>query len=780
MPRITFLVFIGFVITAIATFSVYSYIQSKKKPYALAIARVFLSTFLTLFFYAGTLASKSRTNAVVFYSLYFASIDWLLFTFFDYIRKVILKHNQIKGVKYLIMVMFSLTILDTISLFMNISFDTVFILKGKYNPFDDAIDWIVKYLPAYKLHLGLCYMLTIPIFLGLLRNTIKSSRFFFRQYLLIIVTFAAYYILNAISLEQHWTLDYSILLFGPMAAELFILNFYFIPRGNLASMLLPASDDLQDAIACFDADDKCFYMNKCAQQFFGSKAEGKRAVEQYLINWAAVNVTFSNYKSRKIVSNGKELQVNGEKHIVDIEFQRQYDSKNRFIASFLSFKDRTEEIKRLEAEHFKATHDTLTGLFNREAFFNEVSKILKENKDNDYYLLCTDILNFKFINDIFGKEMGDRILQFEAKILTNDDVHFAASGRINGDIFAVLIDKNDFEEDEILRYTRNILNLTKNMNYKMTMQIGVYEITNKKESVVSMFDKAHIAVQSIRDSYDQIISFYDTRIMEQMINEKNIIGEFQTALDGDQFQMYIQPQISAKTNKIIGGEALVRWEHPEKGLLTPDKFVKTLEKNGSIYEMDYYIWEKAAKTLYEWNNSDDPRFSNLSISVNISTKDFYHGDLYKVFTGLVTKYGIDPKLLKLEVTETVIVKDVAIFKTVLNQLKNYGFVIEMDDFGSGYSSLNALKDFPMDVLKIDMEFLRKTENEERSAVIVELIIEMAKGIGMEVITEGVEKKNHVDFLRKAGCDIFQGYYFAKPMPLNQFMDLVDKEEQYVK
>ena len=246
------------------------------------------------------------------------------------------------------------------------------------------------------------------------------------------------------------------------------------------------------------------------------------------------------------------------------------------------------------------------------------------------------------------------------------------------------------------------------------------------------------------------------------------MGEFDRALEQGEFCMFLQPQI-ASDGRLLGAEALVRWQHPERGVVFPGDFIGVFEKTGLIYRLDRYMWELAADKLREWKEQGR---ENLYISVNISAKDFYYIDLYSELTGLTEKYGIAPKNLKLEITETVLMTEMQNQTELLERLRRYGFQIEIDDFGSGYSSLNMLKNIDVDVVKIDMGFLDKTERVERGTSILNSIILLIKNLGMGVITEGVETKEQVDSLMGMGCHMFQGYYFDKPMPIEVF------EEKY--
>ena len=260
-----------------------------------------------------------------------------------------------------------------------------------------------------------------------------------------------------------------------------------------------------------------------------------------------------------------------------------------------------------------------------------------------------------------------------------------------------------------------------------------------------------------------------------VLMEQELSAGLDRAIREDEIDVYIQPQITVD-GKCLGGEGLVRWNHPTKGLLLPETFIGPFERNGMIVKLDLHVWELACKKLREWK---DKGITDRYLSVNISPKDFFFVDVYKEFTTLVGRYGISPKNLKLEITETAIITDLPKQLALIKKLREAGLGVAMDDFGSGYASLNMLKDIRVDTLKIDMEFLRQSESEERTRTILKTVIALSKELGMPVITEGVETKDHVDFLTKIGCDIFQGFFFARPMKAEEYekkylSDHVDK------
>jgi EAL domain-containing protein (putative c-di-GMP-specific phosphodiesterase class I) len=252
--------------------------------------------------------------------------------------------------------------------------------------------------------------------------------------------------------------------------------------------------------------------------------------------------------------------------------------------------------------------------------------------------------------------------------------------------------------------------------------------------------------------------------MKETIHEQEIISSFNLALDRGEFHIYLQPQVK-DDGTVVGGEALARWIHPDKGIVPPGQFISVLENANLIYQMDRYIWELAAKQLSLWKGTENEKYR---ISVNISPKDLQFLNIEVVFSELVEKYKIDPGKLNLEITETAIASNIGSCIELMTNLRNKGFLVEMDDFGSGYSSLNLLKDLKLDVLKIDMKFLDSTDDPQRAEIILENIIHMAQQLQMVVIAEGVETSDQLQMLREKGCDMFQGYYFSKPVDVLTF------------
>ena len=419
--------------------------------------------------------------------------------------------------------------------------------------------------------------------------------------------------------------------------------------------------------------------------------------------------------------------------------------------------------------NFRANHDPVTGLYNRERFFEAAEEIIKRKPERKYRIVCSDIKDFKLINDMYGDEMGNLVLCSEAELIKQYANKDAVYGRISGDRFALCTPTDQFNEELLVSQINKLREMFNNSNYHMHIYIGVYDVVDVNEAVGTMCDKALISIQNIKGDYHKVVSYYDWKLLDHELQKRQLVGEFEKAVSEEQFDIYLQPQTD-RYGKCYGSEALVRWKHPERGLIMPGYFIEPLEEAGLIYRLDEFVWELAVRQLKKWK---DAGREDMYISVNISARDFYYIDVYKVITGLVKKYEISPSALRLELTETALASDLAEIMEVLTRLKNKGFIIEIDDFGSGYSSLNMLKDICADVVKIDREFLRETENAKRSKDILEVIITLSKKMNMTVVAEGVETLQQVNMLAEMGCEIFQGYYFSKPISVPDF------EEKYM-
>ncbi|MDO4573228.1 MAG: EAL domain-containing protein, partial [Clostridia bacterium] len=414
---------------------------------------------------------------------------------------------------------------------------------------------------------------------------------------------------------------------------------------------------------------------------------------------------------------------------------------------------------------YLARHDPLTGLLNRITFIQEAQKLIRQRPANGYIICCLDIDNFKVVNDRFGHEAGDQLLKMVANAIGEAaeliggvacrDMADTFFGIFRNDLAALNQQTNVFFQ-QISAY---------DLPMRIDVHLGCYLIDRPEMDVNQMIDRALLAVRSIKRQANEHIAWFDDEMRRQILRRQELEDKMRAALENGEFTVYFQPQYDYMDNSVIGAEALVRWLDPETGPIAPSEFIPLCEDNGFISELDKFVWETTCQYLRRWTDAGlDP----VPASVNISQRDFINLDLVSVLSGLVEKHRLKPSQLHLEITESAYVNGPEQLIQVVRELQKRGFIVEMDDFGSGYSSLNTLKEVPVNTLKMDMKFVEEGADDFKSKRILSSVVRMANWIELPVIAEGVETREQADFLKSLGCYRMQGYYFAKPMPAGEY------------
>lgn len=424
---------------------------------------------------------------------------------------------------------------------------------------------------------------------------------------------------------------------------------------------------------------------------------------------------------------------------------------------------------RVEVGDGMGEYDKLTGLYNRRGFIAKVGELLETESAQKHLMIYFDIRNFKLVNAVFGHQAGDALLKNIAGTLQSNMTEQSACCRLNSDRFCVFVPE---EQGQIIvdLLLEEDFHIEGDDSGSVHINVGIYEIGDRSMTVMDMCDRARMALDTIKDNRLTNVAIYDESMYENLMAEHELSSELPTALKEGQLKLYLQPQVNGK-GELLGAETLLRWEHPKRGMLMPGEFLPFFEKNYMIVQIDKYMWERACKQLKMWK---DDGWDDIYLSINVSPSDFECVDVNEILNDLVKKYKIEKNKLRVEITETTIMQNPQRQIKLIGMLRMAGFYVEMDDFGSGYSSFSMLKDIQIDALKMDMKFLRKSKNEEKGKKILKALVELAKDFGMRVIAEGVETQEQVDFLEKIGCGIFQGYYFSRPMSVEMF------EEKYGK
>jgi len=642
------------------------------------------------------------------------------------------------------------------------------VLQYAFNPFfhqafeTEAI--LNEGYPYYRLvpHLGqsfhraVDYGILAAVILIFAVKTFRSSRINAERYSVIFVALILLTIWQSFFIFSRTPVDRSITGMGFIGMLIFYLSLYYRPLKLLDQMLANIASDMPEALYFFDASGQCIWANSPASKLAGID---EKTLDQAKDKLASI---FGDYEKPGNCWSAKHVIGSGEdaKYFV-MEKREVTDANERIAGSFLSIRDNTAEQLHFQKELYNSTHDSLTGLYVKEYLYYKIRELLLDKSDEEYMVVFVDVKNFKIVNDVFGTSFGDYAIQCIAEWIQSGLSENCVCGRLAGDTFGVCLPVNEFDPHRIEQSLSNFEVKKDNLSHHVLIHLGIYVITEQSIDVSVMFDRAHLALSSIQDDYQKHVAYYDDAMRNKVLWDQKISAQLRDAIATKQLRPYLQPIVNLN-GKVVGAEALVRWIHPEHGFLSPAAFIPVFEKNGMISEIDRYMWRCACELLARWK--DKPLF----LSVNISPRDFYFMDVPEELKALVKEYDVDPARLRIEITETVMMTDVDKRMEIFNDLKRAGFIVEMDDFGSGYSSLNLLKDMPVDILKIDMAFLNKSQNEYKAKTIVQNIIHLSEALGIGSLTEGVETPNQYQALSDMGCKLFQGYYFAKPMPVEEF------------
>ena len=419
------------------------------------------------------------------------------------------------------------------------------------------------------------------------------------------------------------------------------------------------------------------------------------------------------------------------------------------------------------------TVDELTGLNNRAGFIRACNELMHNQDMHGYSMIKIQVYHMQELNERTGMENGDKVLLMLAnnvKYCTDIAKKKSVCGRIGGDTFAILTD-SEISITTLSKTTETdiVQNPLTGMDYAVSFYAGGYRLEEGDTDIDSMLDHAGYALKWVSGNFKTNVAFYEDEIRHEDEHRKSVEQKVRNAISDREFKVYLQPIYNSMTRERVSAEALVRWIDSRNQMINPADFIPILEKNGFITELDLYVLDEVCRMLKSWR---DKGIEVVPVSVNFSRVDVDHPSIVDDIIATVDKYGLEHSLIKIELTESAFNDNMSLIINVLQKLHDQGFPIMMDDFGSGYSNLNMFKDMPVDIVKIDMYFLRNIENSEKGMIVLESVVHMAKRLGLQIVVEGVETQQQYDYIRKLRCEMIQGYYFAKPMPSEIFPDQV--------
>ena len=652
-----------------------------------------------------------------------------------------------------------LLLADVVQLLLNLVFHHAFRLTAV------EVDGYPYYrmIPLWgqQFHRALDYLLLAGVIAIFIVRLIRAPRLQTERYsvilfaLILVTGWETAYIFSGAPIDR------SMIGFGVFGLLIFYFSVSYRPMRLLDRMLAGVVSGQKNPIFFFDESKRCIWMNRAGAKFLNLEENDLEAAEADLKKaFGALHPDLEEWKDHLTIDR------NGESRYIELIKQTLVDSRSKMDGFFFYIRDLTDERREAEQKLYEARHDRLTGLYNRDYMCERTREVLAENPDEPYVVYWLEVTDLRTINDLYGVAFGDHALKCVAEWLRSGGDSLGSGtvyGRLNGDSFGVCVPEKYFSQDWLEEQLSGFAVREGTREHRVLIHVGVYRVTDRSISETVMYDRAMLAMENIKDDYHFHVLWYDDSMRERALWNRRISGELSGALETGEIRPWLQP-IMDREGKTIGAEALVRWIHPEEGIRPPNAFIPVFERNGMIAEVDRYIWRKSCEILARWKQEG----KDLFISVNISPKDFYLLDVPVELKRLVREYGVEPVALRLEITETMMMSNPEEQLEILKALREAGFCIEMDDFGSGYSSLNLLREMPVDVLKIDMVFLRQAGQNPRARTIIRQVIAMARELGITSLTEGVETKAQYEGLREMGWELYQGYYFAKPMPEEDF------------
>ena len=424
--------------------------------------------------------------------------------------------------------------------------------------------------------------------------------------------------------------------------------------------------------------------------------------------------------------------------------------KNRML-SVIRLRESAAMLDRLE-------QDRLTGLLSKEFFYLRAEEIMKTEQDVSFDIICSDIENFRTMNERYGQANCDQILRDMADRLTAALPGIRAAGRVDADMFSFLVAHRETWNDVLTE------DIQQDSLFPVPMKYGVIQNVNRDLPVSTACDRASLAISRVKGRFNAIVAYYDDEMRQSQLRDHQLVECMQSSMENGEFQVYFQPKHDLKNDRTGGAEALVRWIHPELGFISPGVFIPLFEQNGFVTQLDFYVWEEVCREL---RRCIDEGLPVVPVSVNVSRMDFDSPDLADRIIALVDRYALDRSLLHIELTESVYGDDPTRIAQAIQTLHENGFIIELDDFGSGYSALSSLNTLDLDVMKLDMSIIRQATATQDYAVL-RFCLMLADGMRLKSVAEGVESAEEAAALKVLGCDYIQGYYYSRPLPRQDY------------
>ena len=613
----------------------------------------------------------------------------------------------------------------------------------------------------FAIHMIVGLAMIIIILVLLAKGYIENSRYYRLRYEIVggVCIFTMFFILIFIY-DEYTVVDLSKLFMGIAAVLLSVASFDFQPMRLMRNLQTYVDENMSDATIIYDNKGNILKINAKAKKLLD---EDVRKHKEKLMT--TLELEEDSDRVLKTINDST----------YEVVYKPEYDSKNLYVGCTFIFYDVTENLKRLEREHKVATIDSLTGCYNRAGFMENAEKFIEDNHiDGGYAVMVSGIRDFKGINGLYGTRAGDRVLKEIARHFTEYSYSFPMLyGRTAEGKFTCILPFDSL--DRVVNELSHIsIPLEDEMSVNVSLCHGFVVMTDMTKPVEYYYEIALLALAECKKNVSNSVLEYSNAMAMEQRRTQTLIAEMHEAVEKGEFFIELQPQIDLKSNKVSGAEALVRWNHPTLGRIPPQEFIPLFEDNGFVSKIDRFVWEKAAETLRRF--ADEKSYDG-PISVNVSRVDVMSLNVVHELVEIVNKYEIPPEKLHIEITESACIGDKDALIAMMDGLRERGFVVEIDDFGSGYSSLNALMELPFDVVKLDMDFMKENKSDEKGGVIVNAMAGMIHNLNAKIIVEGVENGESVKKALNIDGDAAQGYHYSKPVSVDEFVRFVNNFEK---
>jgi len=736
-------------------------ILTKRKEFHLFVTPAFICSILLLIVSGVIAFCKSEALAYALNILIFIIIDGLVYSIYQFSKSYVQAKINIWYVRYFLLLLLTLDLIFLISNYFNHFYFELIFMTSKNGLFSY---WQLNVKAPMIFHYAICGIIIILTELFLIKKMHSVPSFYKKKYYLFVSIYFCVallsYICNIFKLPQ----DYSIYFYPLVADAVFNYSLLFADKiiKEIANQNL--IDKSSKPVFFFELQNKFVYANLSGQELMEEINFNKNEIELFL-----KKIISKNFARNLDIAQSEELiETNNKKYYLEVTYKKAF-YEEAYIGAFLEIVDKTEE--RLKIIHDKqvSSHDELTGLYNKNAFFELCQAKLSDEPEAKWIMLASKIIDFKIINTFFGKEVCDNILKLQAKFVKQLAHSSTIVGHIYDDNFALLMKKEYFDEQLYINKLLEISRIANNFYYYMNIYIGVYEKSNVSENVQYMYDKAILAIDKRPENSVKRICYYSNSIMKNFLSERNFISDFNFAINSSQFLIFLQPIFNVYPN-IIGVQTLVRWNKPESGLLTPKDFLSVFEHTEIIYKLDLYVWEKSVQQLVRWHKL---KIDNLFVSVTISSNDFDYIDIAKIFEGFLQQYDIIPKNLKICIEEEAFINHFDQVSLLIPKLHSLGYEIGIIGFGNRHFSFKMITKNDIDFIIIDLRYFRSNKFSEKSAHIFESLIKLSEDLGFKIIIDGIENEKQHKLLQQSNCKLCQGDFYVKP--LSRF----DFERQYL-